>query len=100
MKRCIFLINYLAIGLLFSCQYEFPEPEQLSPDSGQADFTKMVTIGSSITAGVMDAALYNRSQQNSYAVILAQQMKVAGGGEFNVPDINAENGDLSLSATG
>ncbi|MBI0398407.1 SGNH/GDSL hydrolase family protein [Cyclobacterium marinum] len=100
MKRCIFLINYLAIGLLFSCQYEFPEPEQLSPDSGQADFTKMVTIGSSITAGVMDAALYNRSQQNSYAVILAQQMKEAGGGDFNVPDINAENGDLILSATG
>ncbi|MDO6436759.1 hypothetical protein Q4534_05050 [Cyclobacterium sp. 1_MG-2023] len=100
MKRYSLLFNYLAIGLLFSCQYEFPEPDQLSPDSGQADFSKMVTIGSSITAGVMDAALYNRSQVNSYAVILAKQMKEAGGGDFNVPDINAENGDLILSPTG
>lgn len=100
MKRYSLLFNYLAIGLLFSCQYEFPEPDQLSPDSGQADFSKMVTIGSSITAGVMDAALYNRSQVNSFAVILAKQMKEAGGGDFNVPDINAENGDLILSPTG
>lgn len=100
MKRYRLLFKYLAIGLLFSCQYEFPEPDQMSPDSGQADFSKMVAIGSSITAGVMDAALYNRSQQSSFAVILAKQMKEAGGGEFNVPDINAENGDLILSPTG
>ncbi|WP_460519454.1 SGNH/GDSL hydrolase family protein [Cyclobacterium sediminis] len=100
MIRYRLLFKYLSIGLLFSCQYEFPEPGQLSPDPGQADFSKMVTIGSSITAGVMDAALYNRSQQNSYAVILATQMKETGGGDFNVPEINAENGDLILSPTG
>jgi len=100
MKRYQTFFTFLAIGLLLSCQYEFPEPTQLTPDSGQADFSKLVTIGSSVTAGVMDAALYNRSQQNSFAVILANQMKEAGGGAFNVPDINAEVGDLILTPTG
>jgi len=100
MKRYQTFFTYLAISLLLSCQYEFPEPAQSTPDSGQADFTKMVTIGSSITAGVMDAALYNRSQRNSFAVILANQMKEAGGGVFNVPDINAAVGDLILTPTG
>lgn len=100
MKRYRTFITFMAIGLLLSCQYEFPEPEQSIPDSGEADFTKMVTIGSSITAGVMDAALYDRSQKNSFAVILANQMKEAGGGEFNLPDINAETGDLILTQTG
>ena len=100
MKRYQTFITFLALGLLLSCQYEFPEPDLSTPDSGQADFTKMVTIGSSITAGVMDAALYNRSQQNSFTVILANQMKEVGGGVFNVPEIDAEVGDLILTPTG
>ncbi|HSI77579.1 MAG TPA: hypothetical protein VK957_16895 [Lunatimonas sp.] len=81
---------FLIIG--FSCQYDFPETPVIEPSSGEADFTKMISIGSSNTAGVMDGALYNRSQQNSFAVILAEQMKAVGGGDFNVPDINAEVG--------
>ncbi|WP_158859493.1 hypothetical protein [Lunatibacter salilacus] len=89
------LYRFSAIILLiigFSCQYDFPETPIIEPTSGEADFTKMISIGSSITAGVMDGALYNRSQQNSFAVILAEQMKAVGGGDFNVPDINAEVG--------
>lgn len=100
MKRFSTFITFMAVGLLLSCQYEFPEPVQSIPDSGEADFSKMVAIGSSITAGVMDAALYDRSQKNSFAVILANQMKEAGGGDFNLPDINAETGDLILTQTG
>ena len=100
MRRFSTFIAFMAIGLLLSCQYEFPEPVKSIPDSGEADFTKMVTIGSYITEGVMDAALYNRSQKNSFAVILANQMKEAGGGVFNLPDINAETGDLILTQTG
>lgn len=81
---------FLIVG--FSCQYEFPETPMPEPTSGDANFTKMISIGSSITAGVMDGALYNRSQKNSFAVILAEQMKAVGGGDFNVPDINTEVG--------
>lgn len=80
------------VSIGFSCQYDFPETPIEEPTSGTADFTKMVSIGSSITAGVMDGALYNRAQRNSFAVILAEQMKAVGGGDFNVPDVNAEVG--------
>ena len=61
---------------------------------GTADFTKYVAIGNSLTAGFMDAALYNSGQQNAFPVILAQQLRIdgLGGGAFNVPDINSENG--------
>ncbi|MGB3780127.1 MAG: hypothetical protein WA960_17320, partial [Tunicatimonas sp.] len=39
-------------------------------------------------------ALYTRGQQNSFPAILAQQFQIAGvgGGAFNQPDINSENG--------
>ncbi|MCC5939464.1 MAG: hypothetical protein JJU34_19455 [Lunatimonas sp.] len=90
--------KYLLIALLAvagACNYDFPESPAPEPSSGQADFTKMVSIGSSITAGVMDGALYNRSQQNSFSVILARQMEQVGGGPFRVPDINAEVGFFS-----
>jgi lysophospholipase L1-like esterase len=75
-----------------ACQYEFPDDLSPAPSPGEADFSKMVSIGSSITAGVMDGALYNRAQQNSFAVILAEQLKEVGGGPFNLPNINAEAG--------
>ena len=44
----------------------------------------------------MDGALYNRGQANSYVSILAEQMKSAGGGEFNFPEINSENGFYAI----
>nr|MBI1228867.1 hypothetical protein [Cytophagales bacterium] len=92
MKSIYKISAFFFLFVAFSCQYDFPEAPVEEPSSGAADFTKMVSIGSSITAGVMDGALYNRSQRNSFAVILAEQMKAVGGGDFNVPDINAEVG--------
>lgn len=61
---------------------------------GTADFTKYVAIGNSLTAGFMDGALYTSGQQNAFPAILAQQFQIAGvgGGAFNQPNINAENG--------
>lgn len=94
---------YLSAGLLIllaGCQYEFPEEVIEQPGSGEADFTKIVAVGNSLTAGFMDGALYNRGQENSFASILAEQMKEAGGGEFNVPSINSENGFYSLGSNG
>ncbi|WP_114750786.1 SGNH/GDSL hydrolase family protein [Pleomorphovibrio marinus] len=94
------LLLSLLLILAFACQYEFPEDLTPAPSQGDADFSKMVSIGSSITAGVMDGALYNRSQRNSFAVILANQMKQVGGGPFNNPDINAEVGFFSPGPEG
>lgn len=85
-------ILYISLfGLVISaCTYEFPEVAE--PDAGNANFNKYVAVGSSISAGFMDAALYDRGQENSLANILAQQFKLAGGGEFTQPLVASENG--------
>ncbi|WP_162343807.1 hypothetical protein [Cyclobacterium salsum] len=102
MKRTENFLYLVAFLLLGACDgfYEFPEIENPEPSPGQVDFSKTIAIGSSVTAGVMDGALYNRAQQNSYAVILAEQLKEAGGGEFNLPDVDAEVGSYVLSPPG
>lgn len=70
--------------------------------SGTADFSNYVAIGNSLTAGFMDAALYDESQQFSLGAILSDQMAEAGGsGVFNQPDINSENGfNYTFSSNG
>ena len=61
---------------------------------GTADFSKYVAIGNSLTAGLMDAALYFDGQQNSFPAILAQQFGIegVGGGVFDQPNIDGLNG--------
>ncbi|QDH80715.1 hypothetical protein FKX85_17370 [Echinicola soli] len=90
----------LAGLLLGACQYEFPESPVDEPDAGNADFSKYIAVGNSLTAGLMDGALYDRAQQNSFAVILAGQLKATGGGDFNVPDIDSENGFFTMGPNG
>lgn len=68
-------------------------PEPVSGDPGSADFSNYVAIGNSLTAGFMDAALYNLGQQYSFGALLAEQLELAGApGIFNQPDINSELG--------
>lgn len=55
------------------------------PTSGTANFTRFISLGNSLTAGFADNGLYLSGQLNSYPNILAQQMKLAGGGEFLQP---------------
>jgi len=84
----IILLGIFSIG----CEYE---PPIVIPDditSGTADFTRIVSIGSSITAGYMDGALYSEGQSGSFPSILANQFLLAGDGEFQQPDINSVNG--------
>lgn len=100
MKNIPYYLIAAIVVLMFGCQYEFPEDLDEQPTAGEADFTKLVAVGNSITAGYMDGALYNRGQKNAFVSILAEQMKAVGGGEFNIPHINSENGFYSLSPNG
>lgn len=100
MKYSPFYFSLISLGLLIGCQYDFPDEITENPSSGQADFTKMISVGNSLTAGFMDGALYDRGQENSFVEILAEQMKAAGGGEFNTPAINSENGFFSQDPGG
>jgi hypothetical protein len=96
-----FIISLLTIATVGACTYDFPE--QVEPTSGDANFTKIVSIGSSLTAGFSNGALYTAAQQASFPAILANQTKLIGGGDFNQPDINAVNGcynPLNCAAAG
>jgi len=79
-----------------------PSPDtELRGDPGSVDFSKYVAVGNSLTAGLMDAALFTSGQQNSFPNILAQQFQIngVGGGTFNQPDINSTTGfNISLNA--
>jgi len=87
-KNTYIYIALCSIGFI-ACEPEFdqdladtPIPTQVS---GEADFSKFVSIGNSLTAGFSDGALYREGQENSFANILANQMKPAGGGDFSTP---------------
>jgi len=85
MKNFIYKSGMLAIfaGLLLtSCD---PEIDNFQPAPGSANFTKYVAVGNSLTAGYQDDGLYREGQLSSYPAILAEQFKMAGGGEFVQP---------------
>jgi hypothetical protein len=73
---------------------ENPLPSATTYDAGTADFSTVVTIGNSLTAGYMDGALYNMSQHYSIGNMLAQQLgtTVGEGFSFVQPAINSEDG--------
>ena len=86
-------------GVLNACSYNAPEPAEdptnprTPPVAGNADFSKYVAIGNSITAGFMDNALYLEGQQNAYPVILAERMKfVNNNAPFNFPAFGIAGG--------
>ena len=71
--------------ILASAGCKKEEPTVAIPTSGNANFTRYISIGNSLTAGFADNGLYLSGQLNSFPNILAQQMKLAGGGAFLQP---------------
>ncbi|QDP85279.1 G-D-S-L family lipolytic protein [Chryseobacterium sp. SNU WT5] len=83
------LISTVAVSaLLFtvSCNTDFDtDVSNVVVTNGEANFTKFVSVGNSLTSGFRDGALYSDGQLQSFPAIMAQQMKLAGGGEFKQP---------------
>lgn len=97
------LISTVAVSaLLFtvSCKTDFDtDVSSVQVTNGEANFTKFVSIGNSLTSGYRDGALYSDGQLQSYPAIMAAQMKLAGGGEFKQPMMpNNVGGFTSLFA--
>jgi len=91
------LKNYLWIFtlLLTTCTYDLPEPApDVTWEPGTSDLQRIVVLGSSIGAGVMDGALYTESQQHSIGALLANQINSINPEPivFQQPVINSENG--------
>jgi lysophospholipase L1-like esterase len=87
---------FIASAAIVSCDEDFDNAIEDGGvyTSGEADFSKYVTVGNSLTAGFADGALYLSGQENSYPNIIAGQMQFAGGGEFNQPLVNDNTGGL------
>ena len=107
MKRYIHIFSAISlVFLLATCEQEFPvipppgDPDNPiippPPSAGNADFTKHVMLGNSLTVGFQGNALFDMGQMNSLGVILSRQFSTVGGGEFIQPDIDTENGFNSL----
>ncbi len=73
----------ISLSMLSACKSDFKSLDKAS--SGDADFSKYVAIGNSLTAGYADNSLTREGQIASYPNMLAQQFKYAGGGDFVQP---------------
>jgi len=97
-----FNFKLLALAFFFlatSCEKEelieqrkSSAPVVVAPSPGTADFSKYVAIGSSTSAGFTDGALYPAGQFNSFPNIIAGQLALTGGGQFNQPLISSGDG--------
>jgi lysophospholipase L1-like esterase len=87
----ILLIILLPLMMFFGCKErtDLTGPQTVN---GNADFTRFVTIGNSLTAGYQSSALYESAQQYSFGNLIAQQV----GTVFVQPLVS----DPGLSLTG
>ncbi|GAB6283416.1 MAG: hypothetical protein STSR0008_21830 [Ignavibacterium sp.] len=79
---CIFLTSFI---IFYGCEdrSDLTTPN-ITPDTGNADFTRYVALGNSLTAGVQSGALYQNGQIYSYAALIAKQVNTS----FEIPLIS------------
>lgn len=87
MKKILISAFALALfGSTISCDTEFEtDINDVAVTSGEADFSRYVSLGNSLTSGYRDNALYSDGQNESYPSMIAAQMQLAGGGSFKQP---------------
>lgn len=85
MKKTIYLI--IVAAAFAGCRKSEFEPVERT--NGEADFTRYVAVGNSLTQGFQDGGVYEEGQRNSYPAIIAGQMKLVEPdmGEFRQPDV-------------
>lgn len=83
MKK-ILISGFAALSLLttYSCDTDFEQDvTEMQVTSGSANFSKYVALGNSLTSGYRDGALYVSGQNESYPLMIAKQMQLAGGAQ-------------------
>jgi lysophospholipase L1-like esterase len=83
------LLYILPLVALTACE---PDIDDMELSKGSADFSKMVAVGNSLTAGYQSGALSADGQNNSLPAMIAAQMEQVGGGGFNQPVLEGELG--------
>ncbi len=74
----------VAVPLVAACDDESLTP----PTPVDAMFARYVSFGNSLTAGFQSGGINDSTQLESYAVLLAEQMGLEVGSDFNVPLLN------------
>ncbi len=98
MKRKSKLTGFISILLIFSFAFIFYACEEFSevgnpPSLGvQVDFSRVVAIGNSLTAGFQDGALFEGAQQYSYVNLIVKQINSIGGNATFVQPLISEPG--------
>ncbi|QDW23751.1 G-D-S-L family lipolytic protein [Pedobacter sp. KBS0701] len=101
MKKYI-LNSFVAAAILFTaaCKPEIETPAGTS--AGQANFSKYIAVGNSLTSGYADGGLYLEGQKVAYPNLIAVKMSSVGGGAFTSPFFTEEHsngsGYISLTA--
>ena len=93
MKNKFIIVAALAIGFA-GCEPEFENEVNAAYTSGEADFTRYVAVGNSLTAGYMDGTVSRVGQTYSYPNLLAQQFALVGGGAFTQPSFAEDVNNL------
>lgn len=97
MKKII--ISTIAVSALLmntACKTDFDQDvKEIVVSKGSADFSKYVALGNSLTSGYRDGTLYIDGQKESYPNMIAEQMRLAGGGEFTQPLMQDNIGGFS-----
>lgn len=83
--KTIYMKLWILAGLFLTISACKPEIDTPAATSGNADFSKYISIGNSLTAGFADGGLYLEGQRVAYPNIIAQQLSFVGGGSFASP---------------
>ena len=86
----------LAVLSVTSCKTDFEtDVADIAVTSGEADFSKYVALGNSLTSGYRDGTVYLDGQLESYPAMIAEQMQKASGGTFTQPLVPDNIGGFS-----
>jgi len=80
--------------VFFACK---PHVDAPAVSKGTLDLTHYVAIGNSMSAGYADNALYYSGQQASYPNLIAQQLKLAGAGDFKQPYVDPSSVGIGIN---
>ncbi len=77
MLKIKLIIASLVLGLLFfACEDRTELTAPTAPSTGQANFSKFISLGNSLTAGYQSGALYEDAQMYSFGKMIANQVNV------------------------
>lgn len=73
-NKLLFVLVISSLLVFIGCEDRNTLTAPPAPNTGSADFTTLVSIGNSLTAGYQQGALYKSSQDYSFGNLIAQQV--------------------------